>query len=87
MVAVFAIRIPLSVKRPGYSHFSMWAEGELPLKDDLGSHQQSKEDRQQYRGYQPTTRIDSACIGHMTAFLVEAGAQRSQSPITAGGAR
>jgi hypothetical protein len=61
--------------------------GELPLKADRGSDQQRKEDRHQYRGYQPCTKIEFACIGHMTAFLVEAGAQRSQSPITAGGAR
>lgn len=39
------------------------------------------------RALDGVTRIEFGGIGHLTAFLIEAGAQCSQSPITAGGAR
>jgi hypothetical protein len=38
-------------------------------------------------GGTPLAKIEFSHIGHNTAFLVEAGAQCSQSPITAEGGR
>jgi len=58
-----------------------------PLNNHRSGDQQHKKDRHQYRRYQPLTKIECGEFWHMTALLVEAGAQRSQSPITARGAR
>ena len=58
-----------------------------PLDNHRSGDQQHKKDRHQYRRYQPLTKIECGEFWHMTALLVEAGAQRSQSPITARGAR
>ncbi len=79
MIAVLAIAVP--AKR------SDSRGRELPLNNDRSSNQQSEKDRQHHRGYEPFTKIEFMGIGHMTACLVEAGAQHSQSPITAGGGR
>jgi hypothetical protein len=84
MIAVFAI--PVSAFCPD-SRYQRVSSGELPLNNGRGSDQQHKEDRQQHRGNKPLSKIEFAGAGHVTAFLDEAGAQRSQSPITAGGAR
>ena len=58
-----------------------------PLNNHRSGDQQHKKDRHQYRRYQPLTKIECGEFWHVTALLVEAGAQRSQSPITARGAR
>ena len=58
-----------------------------PLNNHRSGDQQYKKDRHQYRRYQPLTKIECGEFWHMTALLVKAGAQRSQSPITARGAR
>src|SRR3954467_13612856 len=58
---------------------------DLPSDHDRGSDQQHEKDRQQHRRYQPLTKLEFLQFGHDTAFRVEAGAQHSQSPITAEG--
>ena len=55
----------------------------FPMQYDRHSDQQSDENGQQYRRHQPLTKFEFYAIGHPTACLVEAGAQCSQSPITA----
>jgi hypothetical protein len=41
---------------------------QLPLNNGGGNDQQHKEDRHQYRGYEPLTEIELAYVGHVTAF-------------------
>jgi hypothetical protein len=75
MIAVFAISAPIlaRVDRP-----------ELPMQNGRGSDQQHKEERHQKRRYEPLANVEFAGFGYLTAcFKVEAGAQCSQSPITA----
>jgi len=61
--------------------------GGLPLNEHRGGDQQHKEDRQQYRRYEPLANAEFVEIGHVGRLLVAAGAQCSQSPMTAGEAR
>ena len=73
MIAVFAIPVPAFCPDSRYQRVS---SGELPLNNGCGSDQQHKEDRQQHRGNKPLSKIEFAGVGHVTAFLDEAGAQR-----------
>jgi hypothetical protein len=41
---------------------------QLPLNNGGGNDQQHKEDRHQYRGYEPLAEIEPAWFGHVTAF-------------------
>ena len=61
--------------------------GGLPLNEHRSGDQQHKKDRQQYRGHEPLANTEFDDIGHIGRLLVAAGAQCSQSPITAGEAR
>jgi len=61
--------------------------GGLPLNEHRSGDQQHKEDRQQYRGHQPLANTEFVDVGHIGRLLVAAGAQCSQSPMTAGEAR
>jgi hypothetical protein len=56
----------------------------LPLDEHRGDDQQRKKDRQQYRRYEPLANTEFGDIRHTGRLLVAAGAQCSQSPITAG---
>ena len=56
----------------------------LPVQNGRGGDQQQKEKRYKERRHQPFAKIEFTGFGHLTAFSnVEAGAQCSQSPITA----
>ena len=61
--------------------------GGLPLYEHRSGDQQQKKDRQQYRGHEPLANTEFEDIGHIGRLLVAAGAQYSQSPMTAGEAR
>jgi hypothetical protein len=60
--------------------------GGLPLNEHRSGDQQKK-DWQQYRGHEPLANTEFEDIGHIGRLLVAAGAQCSQSPMTAGEAR
>jgi hypothetical protein len=61
--------------------------GGLPLNEYRSGDQQHKKDWQQYRGHEPLANTEFEDIGHIGRLLVAAGAQCSQSPMTAGDAR
>lgn len=47
----------------------------LPAKKDHGGDQQPEKHRHEHRRNKPLSNIESMGVGHVTAFLVEAGAQ------------
>ncbi|MDH2404196.1 hypothetical protein QCM77_30215 [Bradyrhizobium sp. SSUT18] len=57
------------------------------MNEHRGSDQQHKKDRQQYRRYEPLANTEFVDIEHIGRLFVAAGAQCSQSPMTAGEAR
>jgi hypothetical protein len=57
----------------------------LPLYEHRSSDQQYEENRQQDWRYEPLAKAESGRIRHTDRLLVTAGAQCSQSPITAEG--
>ncbi|WP_165421131.1 hypothetical protein [Bradyrhizobium sp. Leo170] len=59
----------------------------LPLNEHRGGDQHHKKARQQYRGHQPLANTELVEIEHIGRLLVAAGAECSQSPMTAGEAR
>ena len=56
----------------------------LPLNEHRSGDQQHKKDWQQYRGHEPLANTEFEDSGHIGRLLVAAGAQCSQSPMTAG---
>jgi hypothetical protein len=57
------------------------------LNEHRSGDQQHKKDWQQYRGHEPLANTEFEDTGHIGRLLVAAGAQCSQSPMTAGEAR
>jgi hypothetical protein len=55
----------------------------LPLDERCGSDQYSQKQKHQQGWYEPFGQIEFTTIRHSTALWIEAGARRSQSPITA----
>src|SRR5579872_4064161 len=72
---------PRHIRRPSISQTRSRARRKLAKRKSVEAN------RQQYRRYEPLANVEFVEIGHIGRLFVAAGAQRSQSPMTAGEAR